>query len=143
MSGGEAAAWHSLSFAVENEAARLDVEAALGVRFRPHDSLYLGDSWRAELPDGESFLRLRLSGLPLQPVVSHPTKLARGGRVTGNRTQTDEPDDARGQPRARAFFHLGIFQLLVAAFAFYVAAADSRRLALLAGASPPSWGSAT
>ena len=54
-----------LIFAIADEAARADVEGALDVQFKPHYSLYLGDYWRAELPDSEGFLRIRWNRDPL------------------------------------------------------------------------------
>lgn len=54
-----------LIFAIEDEAARTDVEGALGIRFKPHDSLYLGDYWSAEVPEGNGLLRIRWNRDPL------------------------------------------------------------------------------
>lgn len=52
-------------FAIRDELSRTDVEAALGVRFEAHDSLYIGDYWLAALPASQGKLRIRSNRDPL------------------------------------------------------------------------------
>ena len=54
-----------LLFGIRDEESRADVEAALGVRFEAHDSLYIGDYWLAKLPTSEASLRIRSNRDPL------------------------------------------------------------------------------
>jgi hypothetical protein len=54
-----------LIFSIRNEDVRSDVEAALGVRFEPHDSLYLGEYWLAVVPDRDTALKVRWNRDPL------------------------------------------------------------------------------
>lgn len=57
-----------LIFAIADEADRAAVEAAVGVQFEPHDSLYLGEYWLAKLPGQDASLKIRPNVDPMWQV---------------------------------------------------------------------------